>query len=67
MTTYFTHYGSYRTVVPLISLLCFHFYPLCYTAVLLKFTYSAQYYAQEQEFWSDYYVSYVHYKFAQTI
>ena len=24
------------------------FYPLCYAAVLLKFTYYAQYYAQEQ-------------------
>ena len=31
------------------SLLCFYFYPLCYAVVLLKFTYYAQYYAQEQE------------------
>ena len=33
------------------SLLCFYFYPLCYAAVLVKFTY----YTQEQEFLSDYY------------
>ena len=32
----------------------FYFYPLCYTAVLLKFIYYAQYYAQEQELLSDY-------------
>ena len=32
-------------------LLCFYYYPLCYAAVLLKFTN----YAQEQEFLSDYY------------
>ena len=31
------------------SLLCFYFYPLCYAAVLLKFSY----YAQEQELLSD--------------
>ena len=31
---------------------------LCCT-VLLKFTYYAQYYAQEQELWSDYYAFYV--------
>ena len=36
------------------------FYPLCYAAVLLKFTY----YAQEQELWSDYYAIYAH-KFAE--
>ena len=41
------------------SLLCFYFYPLCSTAVLLKFTYHAQYYAQEQEFLSDYYAIYI--------
>ena len=34
-------------------------YPLCYAAVHLKITYYAQYYAQEQELWSDYYVIYV--------
>ena len=33
-------------------------FPLCYTAVLLKFTYYAQYYAQEQEL-SDYVAIYV--------
>ena len=37
------------------SLLCFYFYPLCYAAVLLKFTY----YAQEQELLSDYYAFYM--------
>ena len=37
------------------SLLCFYFYPLCYAAVLLKFTY----YAQEQELLSDYYAIYI--------
>ena len=31
------------------SLICFDFHPLCYAAVLYKFTYYAQYYAQEQE------------------
>ena len=40
-------------------LLCFSFYPLCYTVVLLKFTYYAQYYAQEQELLSDYYAIYM--------
>ena len=34
------------------DLLCFYFYPLCYAAVLLKFTYYAQYYAQEQELYA---------------
>ena len=37
----------------------FYFYPLCYAAVLLKFTYYAQYYAQEQELVSDYYAFYM--------
>ena len=37
------------------SLLCFYFYPLCYAAVLLKFTY----HAQEQELLSDYYAIYM--------
>ena len=36
------------------SLLCFYFYPLCYAAVPLKFTY----YALEQGLLSDYYASY---------
>ena len=31
------------------------FYLLCYVAVLLKFTYYAQYYVQEQKLLSDYY------------
>ena len=35
------------------------FYPLCYAAVLLKFTYYAQFYAQEQELLSDYYAFYM--------
>ena len=35
------------------------FYQLRYAAVLLKFTYHAQYYAQEQEFLSDYYANYI--------
>ena len=34
------------------------FCPLCYAAVLLKFTYYAQYYAEEQEL-SDYYANYI--------
>ena len=38
--------------------LCFYFYPLFYAAVFLKFTYYAQYYAQEQELLSDYYAIY---------
>ena len=33
--------------------------PLCYAAVLLKFTYYAQYYAQEQELLSDYYTIHI--------
>ena len=37
------------------SLLCFYFHLLCYAAVLLKFTYYTQYYAQEQGLWSEYY------------
>ena len=37
------------------SLLCFYFYPLCDAAVLLKLTFYAQYYAQKQEFLSDYF------------
>ena len=37
------------------NLLCSYFYPLCYAAVLLKFTY----YAQEQELWSEYYAIYI--------
>ena len=41
------------------SLLRFYFYPLCYAAVLLTFTYYAQYYAQEQELLSDYYAFYI--------
>ena len=43
------------------SLLCLYFYPLCYAAVLLKFTYYTQYYAQEQELvlLSDYYAFYM--------
>ena len=39
------------------SLFCFYRYPLCYAAVLLKFTYCAQYDTQEQEM-SDYYAFY---------
>ena len=35
------------------------FYSLCYAAVLLKFTYYAQYYAQKQELLSDYYTFYM--------
>ena len=35
------------------------FYPLCYAAVLLKFTYYAQFYAQEQELLPDYYAFYM--------
>ena len=35
------------------------FYPLCYVAVLLKFTYYAQYYAQEHELLSDHYAFYM--------
>ena len=41
------------------NLLCFYFCPLCYAAVLLKFTYYAQYYAEEQELLSDYYAIYI--------
>ena len=41
------------------SLLRFYFYPLCYAAVLLKFTYYAQHYAQVQELWSEYYAIYI--------
>ena len=41
------------------SLLCFYFYPLCYVAVLLEFTYYAQYYVQEEELLSDYYAIYM--------
>ena len=44
------------------SLLCFYFQPLCYAAVLLKFTYHAQNYAQEQELWSEYYATYLYTK-----
>ena len=40
------------------SLLCFYFYLLCFAAVLLKSTYCAQHYAQEQEL-SDYYGAYI--------
>ena len=29
--------------------------PICYAALLLKFIHYAQYYAQEQELWSEYY------------
>ena len=47
------------------SLLCFYFYPLCYATVLIKFTYYAQYYAQEQELLSDYYASYM--QFTETL
>ena len=36
-----------------------YFYPLFYAAVFLKFTYYAQYYAQEQELLSDYYAIYM--------
>ena len=32
---------------------------ICYAAVLLKFTYYAQYYAQEQQLLSDYYAFYM--------
>ena len=42
------------------SLRCFYFYPLCYAAVFLKFTYYPQYYAQEQELLSDYYAIHDH-------
>ena len=41
------------------SLLYFDFYLLYYAAVLLKFTYYAQYYAQEQELWWEYYAIYI--------
>ena len=42
------------------SLICYYFYPLCYVAVLLKFTYYAQYYAPEQNYTlSDYYAVYM--------
>ena len=51
------------------SLLCSYFYPLCYTvailhAVLLKFTYYAQYYAHEQELLLYYYASAIHTQFS---
>ena len=39
------------------SILCF--YPLRYAAVLLKFTYHAHYYTQEQQLLSDYYDVYL--------
>ena len=42
-----------------ISLLCVYFYLLCYAAVLLKFTYYTQCYAQEQELLSDYYAIHI--------
>ena len=41
------------------SLLWFWFYSLCYAAVLLEFTYYAQYYAQEQKLLSDYYAIHI--------
>ena len=41
------------------SLSCFNFYLLYYAAVLIKFTLYAHYYAQEQEFLSDYYAFYM--------
>ena len=46
--------GIYNMYDVRTNLLCFYFYPLCYAAVLLKFTYYAQYYAQEQGLSSDY-------------
>ena len=53
------HIDSNQSLSPLgTSLLCFHFYTLCYAAVPLKITYYAQCYAQEQELLSDYYVLY---------
>ena len=45
------------------SLLYFYFYLLCYAAVLLKFTYYAQYYAQEQKLLSDYIYTILHEQF----
>ena len=49
------------------QLLCFYFCLSCYTAVLLKFnlSYCAQYYAQEQELWADYYA--INIQFASTV
>ena len=41
------------------GLLCFYVYPLCYAAVLLKFTCYAQYYAQALESLSDYCAIYI--------
>ena len=41
------------------TLLCFYFYLLCFAVVLLKSTYYAQHYAQEQELLSDYYGIYI--------
>ena len=35
------------------------FLPICFAAALLKFTYYAQYYVQEQELWSDYHAIYI--------
>ena len=48
----------HNTIMPLI-----YFYPLCYAAVLFKFTY----YAQEQELWSECIVLLFMYKFSETI
>ena len=48
------------------DLLWFYFYPLCYAAVLLKFTHCAEYYTQEEELLSDYYAFYmsaIHYNY----
>ena len=41
------------------NLLCFYFYLLCYAAVLLKFTYYAQYYAPEQDLLLGFYAIYM--------
>ena len=49
------------------SLLCFHYHPLCYAAVLLKFTHYAQYYAQEQELLSDYYAFYMQFYMSSSL
>ena len=48
------HYKTLGACLLRTSLLCFHFYRLCYAAVLLNFTYYTQYYAEEQGLMSDY-------------
>ena len=48
------------------SLLRFYRYPLCYAAVLLKFTYCAQYDVQEEEM-SDYYAFYMQFYMSNSL